>query len=331
VLLSSFLTYTAVWAQGSTAQISGTVADQTGAVLPGVEVRVTQTSTGLVRSVITNETGFYILPNLPTGPYQLEAALPGFRTFVQTGIMLEVNSNPTVNMVLEVGQVSERVEVLANAAMVETRSTGVGQIIENERILEPPLNGRNAVDLITLAGAAVTTQTSSTRSMAGQQAISVAGGLDSGVAYQLDGAMYNNPYDNLSLPLPFPDALQEFKVETSALSASQGRHTGAQVNSVTKSGTNDFHGDLFWFHRNDDFSARPFFALKENTSSATSSAEPWAGRLCRIDSSSSAPIRGQLCARILPTSKALFPPQRCCSAISPLSLHLPATEDGRSP
>ncbi|MBI2150506.1 MAG: TonB-dependent receptor [Acidobacteria bacterium] len=241
------------------------VRDQSGAVLPGVEITVTQTNTGLVRNVISNETGFYIVPNLPTGPYRLEAALSGFRTFVQTGIVLEVNSNPTLNVALEVGQVTDSIQVQANAAMVETRSSGVGQVIENERILELPLNGRNVVELITLSGAAVTTQTSSTRSMAGQQAISVAGGLDSGVAYQLDGAIFNNPYDNLSLPLPFPDALQEFKVETSALSASQGRHTGAQVNSVTKSGTNDFHGSAFWFVRNDDLNARPFFSLKENT------------------------------------------------------------------
>ena len=110
-----------LWAQ-ATAQISGTVRDQTGAVLPGVEVTVTQTETGIMRIAVTNETGSYVLSNLPIGPYRLEAALPGFRTFIQTGIVLQVNGSPAINPVLEVGQVSEQVEVQANAALVETRS-----------------------------------------------------------------------------------------------------------------------------------------------------------------------------------------------------------------
>src|SRR5438876_402207 len=145
---------TAAWAQ-VTAQISGTVKDQSGAVLPGVEVTATNTGTGVSRNAVTNETGGYVLPNLPIGPYRLEAALSGFRTFAQTGIVLQVNTSPVVNPVLEVGQVSETVEVQANAAMVETRSSGVGQVIENQRILELPLNGRQVTDLISLAGAAV--------------------------------------------------------------------------------------------------------------------------------------------------------------------------------
>src|SRR5207244_12955529 len=134
--------------------------------------------------------------------------------------------------------------------------------MEFRRILELPLNGRMVTELITLGGGAVDIPAyiSSPRSMQGQAAISVAGGLPSGVAYSLDGAQHNNPYDNLSLPLPFPDALQEFKVETSALSASQGQHSGAQVSAVTKSGTNDFHGGLFEFVRNDLLNATQYFA-----------------------------------------------------------------------
>ena len=142
VLLISVLSCGSVWAQ-ATAQISGTVKDQSGAVLPGVEVTATQTDTGISRNTVTNETGSYVLPNLAVGPYRLEAGLPGFRTYVQTGIVLQVNSNPAINPVLEVGQVTEQVEVQANAALVETRKLGVGQVIENERILELPLNGRD--------------------------------------------------------------------------------------------------------------------------------------------------------------------------------------------
>src|SRR5205823_4558495 len=141
-LLITSLMCISVWGQ-ATAQISGTVKDQSGAVLPGVEVTATQTDTGIVRTTVTNETGSYVLSNLATGPYKLEAALPGFRTFVQNGIVLQVNASPVVNPTLEVGQVSEQVEVQANAALVETRSVGVGQVVENERILELPLNGRN--------------------------------------------------------------------------------------------------------------------------------------------------------------------------------------------
>src|ERR1700720_49234 len=103
-----------IWAQG-TAQISGTVKDQSGAVLPGVEVTVTQTDTGVKRSMPTDETGSYVLSNLPLGPYRLEAALPGFRSYAETGIVLQVDANPTINAILEVGQVSEQVEVQADA------------------------------------------------------------------------------------------------------------------------------------------------------------------------------------------------------------------------
>src|SRR5437016_11001464 len=145
-----------VWAQ-STAQISGAVKDQSGAVLPGVEITATQTDKGIVRMAVTNETGSYVLANLPLGPYRVEAALPGFRSYLQMGIVLQVNSSPEINIQLEVGQVSEQVEVQANAALVETRTVGIGQVIENERILELPLNGRQVTDLITLSGAAVQT------------------------------------------------------------------------------------------------------------------------------------------------------------------------------
>src|SRR5436189_5856893 len=152
-----------LWGQaGATAQISGTVKDQSGAVLPGAEVTLTQTETGLTRNAVTNETGSYTLTNLPIGPYRLEASLPGFRTYVQNGIVLQVNSNPVINATLEVGQVSETVEVQANAALVETRNTAVGQVIENQRILELPLNGRQVTDLVVLAGSAVQTGTAST-------------------------------------------------------------------------------------------------------------------------------------------------------------------------
>ena len=146
------------WGQAiSTSQINGTVQDATGLAVPGAEVKATQTATGLVRTIATGGDGSYVLPNLPVGPYQLEVTKSGFSKFVQTGIELQVGSNPTVDIGLKVGSVSEQVQVEANASLVETRSVGVGQVIDNQRVLELPLNGRQATELIYLAGMATPT------------------------------------------------------------------------------------------------------------------------------------------------------------------------------
>jgi Carboxypeptidase regulatory-like domain len=265
----ALLTATTAWAQaGATAQISGTVHDSSGAVLPGVDVTATQTDTNSSRSTVTDERGNYVLPNLPVGPYRLQASLSGFRMFQRTGIVLQVNSNPSIAIEMAIGQLAETVSVEAATPLIETRSPAVGQVIENERIEELPLNGRNATDLIALAGAAVPQPAlnASSRSMQGGTAIAVGGGSAVGVAYLLDGAMHNNPYDNLNLPLPFPDALQEFRLETSTTTANNGMHSSASVNVVTKSGTNLFHGDLFEFVRNHRFNAtNPFNAVNAST------------------------------------------------------------------
>src|SRR6266566_9069960 len=150
-LFGSVMTCNSVWAQ-ATAQLSGAVQDQSGAVLPGAEITATQTDTGVARMTISNEAGYYTLPNLPLGPYRLDVALPGFRTFVRTGIVLQVGSNPTLNVVLEVGQVSEQVEVQSNASLVETRNVSVGQVMESQRILDLPLNVRDPAQLVLLNG-----------------------------------------------------------------------------------------------------------------------------------------------------------------------------------
>src|SRR5437016_951337 len=251
----------------STAQVTGTIKDQTGAVLPGVEVTLTQSDTGFKRSAVTNETGSYILPSLPVGPYRLEAVLPGFRTYTQTGIILQVDSNPVINPVLQVGQVSDQVNVQADATLVETRSTGVGAVMDNIRVLELPLNGRRVSDLILSSGAAVQAATGTATTGGAplsfgygargynQTAISVAGGQGAGIEYSLDGGTHNDVYTGLGVTMPFPDALQEFKLETNALPAQYGHHSSAAVNAVTKSGTNQFHGSLFEFVRNNSFNA----------------------------------------------------------------------------
>jgi hypothetical protein len=267
--LIAFLAMTgALCAQNvSVSQVSGIVRDPSGALLPGVEIKVTQTETGLSRQVLTNETGSYSIPNLPVGPYRLEATLQGFRTYVQNGIILQVNSNPVINISLEIGALSEQIEVQANAAMVETRSTGVGQVIENQRVLELPLNGRQVTDLLLISpGVAVNTTGGFTSNRSYPTVpISISGGTPGSTVYVMDGGSHNDPATNFNLPVPFPDALQEFKVETSALPARYGQHAFAVVNLVTKSGTNDFHGSAFEFVRNGTFNARNAFALRRDT------------------------------------------------------------------
>jgi hypothetical protein len=156
-------------------------------VLPGVTVTVTQVDTGLVRTTVTDESGAYLLSTLPTGRYRLEAALLGFRSYGQTGIVLQVGGTPTVNAVLAVGSVAESVTVEAAAPLVDVRSAGISTVVTNEAILELPLQGRQVTDLIVLAGAAVQTGLTA-RGLPGGVYISVAGGLPGGVAYTLDGA-----------------------------------------------------------------------------------------------------------------------------------------------
>jgi len=143
-----------MWGQ-ATSQIQGVIADATGAALPSTEVKATQTETGLTRTVTSGADGTYVLSNLPTGPYRLEATRSGFATYVQTGISLQVATSPTINITLQVGAVATQVEVVAEATRVETQTPSFGALVENKRILELPLNGRNPVELIYIIGAAV--------------------------------------------------------------------------------------------------------------------------------------------------------------------------------
>jgi len=243
----------AAWAQ-STAQFHGTVQDSTGAAVPGAEVKATQTATNTVRAITSGADGGYVLTNLPLGPYQVEVSKQGFTKYVQSGIVLQVGSDPLVDVALKVGAVTEQVNVEANATLVETRNSGVSSVIETERILELPLNGRQPTDLITLSGAAVSITNMTGRGIIGAPVVNIAGGVSYGVGYSLDGANYFNYVYATTNLMPFPDALQEFKVDTSGVSAQQGSY--ASVSAVTKSGTNQLHGDLFEFIRNGSFNAR---------------------------------------------------------------------------
>jgi len=258
------LTSIAVCAQG-TSQIQGVVKDTSGAVIGGAEVKATQTDTGVVRTVLSAEDGVYVLPNLAIGPYRVEVSKPGFSTYVQSGVVLQVATNQTIGVTLKVGELAQQIQVEANAPLADLQGMSVGAVIENTQILELPLNGRNPVELIQIIGAAVPGGPNGTAGFPGGQFFSLGGGLLSGVTYFLDGALYNNPFDAVNLPFPFPDALQEFKVETSSLTAQNGLHSAGAVSAVVKSGTNAFHGDLFDFFRNGILNARNADAARRDT------------------------------------------------------------------
>src|SRR5215831_7698893 len=247
------LLWTAVFGFGQAvnfASLQGRVTDSSGAVVPGASVQATQVATGLVRSTLTNEEGNYLLPNLPVGPYELRVSIAGFRDYVRKGIVLSVGEAPAINAVLDVGGANETVEVSASVALVETRENSISTLMDNSRIVELPLNGRNLPDLILLSGGASNASLPSqdlnssknygNGTSGASQTISVYGGQQNGNNYLLDGGDNNDAFSNVNAPFPFPDAVHEFSIQTTGLSARYGVHPGATVNAITKSGTTTF-------------------------------------------------------------------------------------------
>jgi hypothetical protein len=254
------------WAQAvSTSQISGTVQDSTGAAIPGAQLKLMQTDTGMVRVSSSGPDGSYLFPNLAIGPYRMEVSKEGFATYIERGIVLNVNTNPLINATLKVGAVNEQVMVEASTLTVETHSSGVGQIIDHTEVVDLPLNAREASQLILLTGVATTQGTVANDLNTNKNfptiTISVAGGNANQISFTLDGGTANNPFNGLNQPLPFPDALQEFKVETSSVGAQTGQHAAASVTVATRSGTNAMHGNFFEYARNYLFNGRSANAL----------------------------------------------------------------------
>lgn len=259
-----------LWGQAvANATIAGTVIDANGGLVPNAQITATQTETGMSRTTASGADGTYILPNLPVGPYTLEFAAKGFSNRKETGTVLQVGASVTINAKLDLGSENQHVTVQANASMVETQQTSMSQVIDDRRMVDLPLNGRNVTQLIVLAGAASNNTLAGdlvgSKSYPSSTTMSIAGGQGSGTNYLMDGADYNDPWSMVDMPFPFPDALQEFSVESSSLTAQYGVHPGGVVNAVTKSGTNTFHGGLFEFVRNGDTNARNFFAASQDT------------------------------------------------------------------
>jgi hypothetical protein len=275
LLFQTLQIWTPMWAQANaTARIAGAVSDSAGAAVVNATISVTHVETGLVRKTISGSDGSYVLPTLPIGPYVMQVTAPGFGGYEQSGIDLHVGDSVAVNVALKVGSTSEQVSVTgANANMVEVEKPSVSEVIDQNRIVGLPLNGRQATQLLLLAGAsaAVTTgnpiafDLNGSRAYALSTPYAVAGGQANTNNWLLDGADNTLASVNVSMPYPFPDALQEFQVETSSRSARSGIHPGSVINAVTKSGTNQFHGDLFEFLRNGDVNARNYFAKSHDT------------------------------------------------------------------
>lgn len=243
--------------QSTTATITGTVSDPSGAVLPGVNIQVVNEGTALTRSTVTNESGNYTVPLLPVGVYRLEAELPGFRKEIRRGITLQVDQRAREDLVLSVGQVSEVVDVTGEAPLLQTEDSAVGSVVDQQKMSELPLNGRNFESLVQLVPGAVPSPQGSHLSSRGGFVVA---GMDEHMqSFFIDG------YDNVDTVIrnfsyrPSLDVIEEFKVQTSGFAAEFGRNAGAVINVTTKSGTNNFHGALWEFHRNSAMDARNYF------------------------------------------------------------------------
>ncbi len=235
--------------------IAGRVTDPAGASVAGAQARATQEGTGFSRTATTDTEGLYVIPSLQPATYTLTVEAKGFSTSKESAITLLADQTLTVNVGLKLGITTEVVTVASNAVQVDTSTSVLKQVIEQQRISELPLNGRNAAQLTLLVAGAVNSPNGgadqgATKTFPGAVTFSANGARQNSISYQLDGGNYVDEYTNVNQPFPFPDALQEFSVQTSNYSAEYGSNAGGVVNVITKSGTNNFHGDAFEFNRN---------------------------------------------------------------------------------
>ncbi|HWD97522.1 MAG TPA: carboxypeptidase-like regulatory domain-containing protein, partial [Bryobacteraceae bacterium] len=257
-----------LYGQATTGQFGGTVTDVSGGSIPNAKVTVTNSGTGATRSVTTDQTGGYLVPLLPPGAYNVSAEAPGFKKEVQSAVELQVNQAATLNFTLQPGQVSETIEVTGAAPQLEAQSSSLGTVVNTQLTEELPLNGRNFVQLATLSpGVNGTGYSVSGTIMSGTRPDDRRPGTEIFSNGNREGSndfLYDGIDDNDRLTLsivlrPAVEAIREFKVQTNLFSADQGRNSGAVVDVVTKSGTNQVHGSAFEFLRNSAMDARNFF------------------------------------------------------------------------
>ncbi len=251
-----------------TGSISGVVSDASGAVISGASAVATNTQTGVKSSVTTDTKGFYNLATLAVGTYDLEISKPGFKTYRQTGLVIDANSALRADATLRVGAINETVEVNTQAAQVETESTQMGEVISGDKMTSVPLNGRSYIDLLALQPGVSPYQNLDTTSGVGATTVSgditngtqsVNGGRLGSNGFMVNGANAEEGVHNGAAMIPNLDSISEFRIITNNFDAEYGNFSGGQINVVTKSGTNTFHGDVFEFLRNTDFDAANYF------------------------------------------------------------------------
>ena len=252
------------------ARLSGTITDSTGAVMANAKASVTNTATGITRDATTDAAGFYSVPNLLPGNYSVTALAPGFSTKVETGITLEVGGSQVLNITMQVGQATEKVDVTSTAPAVDLATSSVGAVVNSTTIQELPLNGRSWTDLAALQPGVAPIDATFAYSVGTKRGnrgfgseVTVAGTRPQSNNYRLDGISINDYMNGAPGSVTGGtlgvDAIQEFSVLTSNSSAAYGRTAGGVVNAITRSGTNEFHGSAFEFLRNSALDARNFF------------------------------------------------------------------------
>jgi Carboxypeptidase regulatory-like domain/TonB dependent receptor len=272
-LFTFLLCGTFVARAGVGGSISGTVTDSTGAVIAKASVTVTNVDTGVQQTVGSDEKGLYSFLNLPIGPYTLAVSVPGFRPYTRANIAIDVNSALLIDPVLEVGEKKESVEINDTSAQVETASSQLGEVITGTQMTAVPLNGRSYTDLLALQPgvAPVTSITSETVQDVGASALNPSGDLNPGTvsingqrefanAFIVNGSDVEEDVNMGAAIVPNLDSIAEFRILTSNFDAEYGEFSGGQINVVTKSGTNAFHGDVFEFLRNTNLDARNYFS-----------------------------------------------------------------------
>jgi carboxypeptidase family protein len=277
VLLVLFLLATGLAWASIAGSISGIVTDASGALVPNATVTATNTDTSVQSVIKTDGKGFYNFPDLPVGNYDVEVTQPGFKTFVKTAIHIDANSAIRLDVQLEVGQIAEKVTVRSDLVQVETQSTQMGEVINSEKILATPLNGRDFTNLLSLqpgvvpylyanANQDVNLQDrhvgGSTTENAGNQSIN--GQRETANGFMVNGANVQEGKNNGTAVIPNLDSIEEFRIITNNFDAEYGNYSGGQINVVTKSGTNSFHGSAFEFLRNTVLDSRNFFDVSKS-------------------------------------------------------------------
>ena len=244
-----------------TGTISGYVTDPTGSAIPKVTVKATMVQQQVTRTVQSNGEGFYSLEAMPPGAYTITAEKTGFQTLTQTNLSVSVNQNLRVDLSMTLGQVTQTVTVNGEAPLVDTRDATVSGLVDDRRVVDLPLNGRNVIALAsTIPGVLNVNAPQQLDDARSGPTMNVNGSQMNMNLFTFDGGYFENPSRNTGMNYPPPDALQEFRILTSNFSAEYGRNVGSQVNVVSKAGTNQLHGTLWEFLRNEDLNARNFFA-----------------------------------------------------------------------